>query len=304
MFFRNAQVYRLPRNYDLTALRLTDLLASQAFTGATSSQLSSSGWVSPVAGGPLVHSVNRQLLIALKTEKKLLPASVINQVAKARAIEMEENQGYAPGRKAMKELKERVADELLPRAFNIESLLHAWIDPINGWLVVDTASSSKADDVVKLLLKAIDKLPLESLRVQRSPVAVMTAWLETDEAPVGFTVDQDTELRATGESRATVRYLKHTLDPEDVRRHIASGKQCTRLAMTWNDKISFVLTESLAIKGIKALDVLRENDTAGNDQAERFDGDMMLMTGELAKMLTDIVEALGGEAGQELAKAA
>ncbi len=132
----------------------------------------------------------------------------------------------------------------------------------------------------------------------------MTAWLETDEAPVGFTVDQDTELRATGESRAAVRYVKHTIDVEDVRRHIAAGKQCTRLAMTWNDKISFVLTESLAIKGIKPLDVIRENDTAVRDQAERFDGDMMLMTGELAKMLADIVEALGGEVGQELPQAA
>ena len=104
----------------------------------------------------------------------------------------------------MKELKERVADELLPRAFSIRSNVFTWIDPVNGWLVVDAASPAKADDVIKLLLKAVDRMPLESLRVQRSPVAVMTAWLETDEAPVGFTIDQDTELRATGESKAAV----------------------------------------------------------------------------------------------------
>jgi recombination associated protein RdgC len=150
--------------------------------------------------------------------------------------------------------------------------------------------------VIKLLLKAVDKMPLESLRVQRSPVAVMTAWLETDEAPVGFTVDQDTELRATGESKAAVRYVKHALEADDIRRHIAAGKQCTRLAMTWNDRISFVLTETLAIKGIKPLDVIKENDASTRNDEERFDNDMMLMTGELSKMLTDIVEALGGEA--------
>ena len=112
---------------------------------------------------------------------------MINQVAKAKAAEMEEQQGFAPGKKAMKELKERVADELLPRAFSIRGNVFTWIDPVNGWLGVDAASPNKADDVIKLLLKGIDKMPLESLRVQSSPVAMMTTWLETDEAPYNFT---------------------------------------------------------------------------------------------------------------------
>jgi recombination associated protein RdgC len=171
-----------------------------------------------------------------------------------------------------------------------------WIDPVNGWLVIDAASPSKADEVIKLLLKAVDLMPLESLRVQRSPVGVMTAWLESDEAPYNFTIDQDTELRATGESRAAVRYVKHSLDPEDIRRHIAAGKQCKRLALTWNGRISFVLTENLSIKSVRPLDVIKENETITYSDDDRFDNDMMLMTGELAKMLADLVEALGGEA--------
>jgi recombination associated protein RdgC len=296
MWFKNLQIYRLPAPWAFTPEQLEAALAPQSFVPATSNELLRQGWDAPRPNGGLVHVVNKQMLILLGTEKKLLPGSVINQVAKAKAAELEEAQGFAPGKKAMKELKERVADELLPRAFSIRSNIWTWIDPVNGWLVVDAASPAKADDVIKLLLKAVDRMPLESLRVQRSPVAVMTAWLETDEAPVGFTVDQDTELRATGESKAAVRYVKHTLEPDDIRRHIASGKQCTRLAMTWNDKISFVLTEQLAIKSIKPLDVIKESDTSTRNDEERFDNDMMLMTGELSKMMADIVEALGGEA--------
>jgi recombination associated protein RdgC len=296
MWFKNLQIYRLPAPWAFTPEQLEAALAPQSFVPATSNELLRQGWDAPRPNGGLVHVVNKQMLILLGTEKKLLPSSVINQVAKAKAAELEEAQGFAPGKKAMKELKERVADELLPRAFSIRSNIWTWIDPVNGWLVVDAASPAKADDVIKLLLKAVDRMPLESLRVQRSPVAVMTAWLETDEAPVGFTVDQDTELRATGESKAAVRYVKHTLEPDDIRRHIASGKQCTRLAMTWNDKISFVLTEQLAIKSIKPLDVIKESDTSTRNDEERFDNDMMLMTGELSKMMADIVEALGGEA--------
>lgn len=296
MFFKNLQIYRLPAPWGMSPEALAEKLTPQTFLPCTSNDLVRMGWSAPRRAG-LVHVVNQQMLLVLATERKLLPASVINQVVEARAAELEEAQGFAPGKKSMKELKERVAEELLPRAFSIPSSTQVWIDPVNGWLVIDAVSAGKADDVIKLLLKAVDRMPLESLRVQRSPVAVMTAWLETDEAPVGFTVDQDTELRATGESRAAVRYVKHALDVDDVRRHIAAGKQCTRLAMTWNDKVSFVLTESLAVKGIKPLDVMKENDASIRNDEERFDNDMALMTGELAKMLADLVWALGGEAG-------
>jgi len=297
MFFKNLQIYRLPAPWAMTADALASALASQAFAPTSSNELLRQGFEAPRgAGAPLAHVVGGQFLLMLATEKKVLPARVINQVAKAKAAELEEQQGFPPDKKAMKELKERVADELLPRAFPIRSNVWAWIDPVNGWLVVDAASPSKADDVIKLLLKAVDRMPLESLRVQRSPVAVMTGWLESDEAPHGFTVDQDATLRATGESKAQIGYKQHSLEPDDMRRHIAAGKQCTRLAMTWNDRISFVLTESLAIKSVKPLDVIREGpNLAANDQ-ERFDSDFALMSGELAKMLADLVEALGGEA--------
>ncbi|MBB3222131.1 recombination-associated protein RdgC [Pseudoduganella umbonata] len=296
MWFKNLQIYRLPAPWAFAPEKLDEALRPHSFTPASSNEMLRQGWDSPRGNGSLVHVVNQQMLLLLGTEKKLLPSTVVNQVAKARAAEMEEQQGFAPGKKAMKELKERVHDELLPRAFTIRSNVWTWIDPVNGWLVVDAASPAKADDVIKLLLKAVDRLPLESLRVQRSPVGVMTAWLQEDEAPAGFTVDMDTELRATGESKAAVRYVRHTLEPEEVRRHIEAGKQCTRLAMTWESKISFVLTESLAIKSIKPLDVLKENDAVTRNDDERFDGDFMLMTGELSQLLKDVVEALGGEA--------
>jgi recombination associated protein RdgC len=297
MWFKNLQIFRLPENWPMTAEELNSLLAAQGFVPCTSAELNSIGWVPPLDDGELVHSVGRQMLLTLRTEKKLLPSSVINTVAKEKAKELEEQQGFPPGKKAMKELKERVADELLPRAFAIASNTSVWIDPVNGWLVIDTSSATKADDVVKLLLKAIDKLPLESLRVQQSPVASMTAWIQENEAPHGFTIDQDAVMRSTGESRAQIGYKNHSLDPVDMQRHIAAGKQCTSLGLTWESKISFVLSESLAIKKITPLDVIREGDpNLGADKRERFDIDMTLMTGELSKMLSSIVEALGGHA--------
>ncbi|MFJ7565768.1 recombination-associated protein RdgC [Herminiimonas sp. NPDC097707] len=296
MWFKNLQIYRLPAPWAITAEQLETDLAPHAFQPCSSLDMQSQGWVSPRENGALVYTLNKQIMLLLGTEKKLLPTTVINQVTKIKAAEIEEQQGFKPGRKQMKELKEDVTDELLPRAFSIWRQTWVWIDPVNGWLVVDAGSPAKADEVIKLLIKSVDKLPLDTLHVVQSPVAAMTQWLLTDEAPSGFTVDQDTELRSTGEGKATVRYVRHTLEAEDVQRHIAAGKQCTRLAMSWADKISFVLTESLAIKRVAPLDVIKENtDTTAQNDDERFDSDVMLMTGELSRMLADLVQALGGE---------
>lgn len=289
MWFKNLQIYRLGA-LTMSAADLAAALAPQAFTPCTSAEMQRQGFAAP-RDGDFVHVVDRQWLIAVCTEAKVMPKAAIDQVLAARCAEIEEQQGFAPGRKARQELRERVIDEMLPRAFSTRATTHAWIDPVNGWLVIDAASPGKADNVVRLLLKAVDRFPLESLRVQSSPVAMMTAWLADDIAPYGLTVDQDTELRATGESKAAVRYVKHSLDPEDVRRHIAAGKRCTRLAMTWNSRISFTLTESLTVKGVRPLDVLQEG-----RNTDDCDGDFALMSGELARMLADLVEALGGEA--------
>jgi recombination associated protein RdgC len=302
MWFKNLQIYRLSAPWTMTVEQLEKKLAPLSFTPCSSLDMQIQGWSAPRENGGLVHHVNRQLLLQLATEKKLLPASVINQVSKARALELEEQQGFKPGRKQMKDIKQQVADDLLPRAFSIRRSTMVWIDPVHGWLVVDAASPAKADEVFKLLLKSLDVLPFASLRTVRSPLAAMTDWLATDEAPPGFTIDQDTELRATGEGKATVRYVRHTLEAEDVRRHIASGKQCTRLALTWRDRVSLVLTESLAVKRVAPLDVLKENAEAGmrNDD-ERFDSDFALMTGELARLIGELVEALGGDELQKQA---
>ncbi|MGE5648862.1 MAG: recombination-associated protein RdgC [Bacillota bacterium] len=302
MWFKNLQIYRLTAPWTLSAEQLEASLAPQAYVPGSSLEMQTQGWTSPRDNGMLVHTVNRQLLLQLCTEKKLLPSTVVNQVTKVRAAELEEQQGFKPGKKQMKELKEQVTDELLPRAFSIQRSTRVWIDPVNGWLVIDAASSARADEVFKLLLKSLESLPFAALRTERSPLSAMTDWLAADEAPGGFTVDQDTELRATGEGKATVRYVRHTLEADDVRRHIAAGKQCTRLALTWSDRVSFVLTESLAVKRVAPLDVLKENaDSSMQNEDERFDTDFALMTGELAKLMADLVQALGGEEQQKKA---
>ena len=161
------------------------------------------------------------------------------------------------------------------------------------WLVVDAASLAAADELTESLIKILEGVSFSLVRTDMSASAAMTLWLG-GEAPAGFTIDRDCELRASGEERATVRYVRHTLEAEEIARHIKSGKEVTRLAMTWNDRISFVLHENLQLKRLAPLDILKEQ--AGYDERDDvFDTDFALMTGELKKLLPDVVEALGGE---------
>ncbi len=257
MWFKNLRIFRLLPSWSCTADSLEQALEKQAFRPGGSQDMQSLGWVPPREGGPLVHALDGQYLLSLRAEKKLLPATVINQFTKIRAQEIEEQQGYKPGRK------------------------HA---------------AATSDDVIALLAKALEPFPIVPLYVEMSPASAMTNWLVSNEPPAGFTIDQDTELRSTNESRAVVRYVRHSIDIEEVRKHVESGKQCTRLALTWADRVSFVLTEGLEVKRVTPLDVLKENqDGNAQNEAEEFDSDFTLMAGELAQMLDDLVEALGGE---------
>ena len=201
--------------------QMEEALEKHAFREGGSLEMQVQGWAPPRDGGELVHSVNRQFLLAYRAEKKLLPTTVVNQVTRAKAAELEEQQGFKPGRKQMRELKEQVTDELLPRAFGIRRDTRVWIDPVNRWLVIDAASPAKADEVRSLLLKTLD-ITLESVELNEAPVAVMTSWLAGNDAPPGFTdvilktFDMaDSYILLTTLDMPALKNLKVTLDTLD-----------------------------------------------------------------------------------------
>ncbi|AVG43869.1 MULTISPECIES: recombination-associated protein RdgC [Achromobacter] len=292
--FKNLILYRLLPEWTISAEQLQERLSQHGLPEA-GLEMQQFGWVPPRKGGELcVTSGGDQLLFALRAQKRLLPSTVVKQVAADRIDEITEQQGYRVGKKQRKEITDRVHDELLPKAFLVHRDTQVWIDLKNRWMAIDTATSSKADEVVGFLAKCVDPFPIQNLHVAQPPASAMTGWLAEDEAPANFSIDQDTELRSSGESGAAIRYVKHSIDADDARRHIQSGKQCTRLAMTWADRISFVLTENFVLKSIRPLDVLRENQEQADNEEERFLSNFTLMSGEYNRMLTELIDAHGG----------
>jgi recombination associated protein RdgC len=297
MWFRNLQIFRLTSGWAYSTDALTAALQRGIFQGCGASDRVALGWVPPRGeDGDLVFSVEHQQLIALGIEQKLLPMSVVRQYAQAKLEQISVVQGYKPGRKQTREVIDQVEAELLPRAFVKRGLTYVWIDPVNRWLLVDASSSTRADEVMEQLKLSLGELPVSLVKTQLAAATAMTKWLAAGQAPGSFTIDRDCELCASVEERAAVRYVRHNLDSDEVRSHIAGGKTATRLALTWNDRISFVLTEQLQIKRLVFLDLLKEDaERQGENADDLFAANFTLMCGELAQLLGHLLEVLGGE---------
>jgi len=297
MWFKNLVVYRLPMPWAVNAVDLDRQLARRRLQPCGSFEMESRGWLCPRDADVYVHRLEQHWLLELGVEQKLLPASVIRQEAQARAEQLAKRQPYPVGRKQMRQLRDEVTEELLPKALTRRRSTHLWIAPQAGLLVVNAAAPKKAEEALEALRSAAEDVPARPLTTHLSPAAAMTQWLADGDAPSGFSIDRDLELQSPDEGKPTVRYVRHALEGREIRQHIAEGKSATKLGLTWQDRISFVLTEQLQVKRVSFLDIARDDAAQEPENAdEQFDIDFALMTGELLRMLSDLVHALGGEA--------
>ena len=307
MWFRNLIVYRLPADWAVSAAELEDQLSRRTLQPCGPFDMQSRGWVSPTgaSNGRLLHTVNQQHLIALGVDQKLLPGSIIRQVAAERAAVQANEQGFPVGRRQMRDIKMRVTEELRARALTRRRVTRAWLDPENGWFVVDAAGGAKADELVETLRDTLGgSFAVSFMETTRSPQQSMSAWLTHGDAPSRFTIDQDLELQAADANKATIRYTRHPLDGREVQSHLKAGKYPMKLGLTWSDRISFMLTEKLQVKRLEFLEMTKDTADGGDvDAAEQFDIDFAVMAGELAKLLEDLGEALGGQPQRQAAAA-
>jgi recombination associated protein RdgC len=304
MWFKNLVVYRLPADWSLSPLDLEAQLGARTLQPVGPLEMMSRGWVAPAPTGRLVHTVGTMQLIALAVDQRLLPASVIRQVVKERAEALAQEQGFPVGRRQMRELKMRVADELRPRAFTRRRVTRAWIDPAGRWFGVEAAGAPRAEELAETLRDTLGSFPVTFLDTERPPHVAMSSWLRQGDAPLRFSIDQDLELQAADRTKATIRYTRHPLDGRQVQAHLQNGMTVTHLGLTWKDRIAFILTDKLHLKRIQFLEMEKDAADGGEtDEAQQFDADFAVMAGELSALLQDLTEALGGESTREQAAA-
>ena len=303
--FKNVMVYAINPAWAQSLASMEGALDKARFAECGLSEEKSIGWTEPRGEphGPLVETVAGQFILKLMIEARVLPGSVIARKAKDRVAQIEASTGRKPGKKETRDIKDDLRRELLPQAFTKQSTVAVWIDPAAKRLVIDASSTARANEVVTMLVKCLEGFTVTLINTTTSPAVAMAQWLTTQEAPAGFSVDRECELKAADESKAVVRYSRHPLDIKEVQAHIESGKQPTRVAMTWNSRVSFVLTEAMLIKKVAFLDVVLEGASGGSSvggkgKDDGFDADALIATAELSQLIPDLLAALDGEVVQ------
>lgn len=293
MLFRNLQLYRLNGEWTLPPGALEERLAARPLQPCAPFALSSHGWVPPTDSAALVYSQERQMMVALGTEQRILPAGAIKQAVDERAAALAEQQGFKPGRKQLRDLKATVIAELLPKTLTRRSSIRAWIDPVAAWLIVDASSPRRAEEVVEILRATLDGLDASLPELTMAPSSAMSIWLAASEAPAPFVIGHECELRGVDADKPVVRYLRHDVSSDEVRGHIAAGKRATRLALEWRDRLSFLLTEKFEIKKLDFDGIERATEDAAMQSPEdQFDAEFALMTGELQRLIADLLGLL------------
>lgn len=292
--FKNLTVYRINPEWHCSLDKAEDQAGKARYVECGATQMLSMGWTEPRGEehGRLVESVGGQWIMKCMIEKKMLPGAVVKRKLAERVKKIEQSTGRRPHKKELKELKEQVTHELLPKAFTKQEVVMVWVDAKKRLVVVDASSQSKGDDIGSLLTATFEGFGMSLLQTETSAATSMAAWLRDREAPAGFSIDRDCELKATDEGKSAVKYSRHGLDNEEVRHHLEAGKVPKTLAMTWDDRVSFVLTDAMALKKLTFLDVVMEDKKGGDDA---FEADAAIATGELGKLIPDLIDALGGE---------
>ncbi|RHW75924.1 recombination-associated protein RdgC [Colwellia sp. RSH04] len=293
MWFKNLYFFAFTRPFELSEQDLEKHLSEHLFTPCGSTELAHFGWVNALGkhGNTCVHSANGNFLVCARKEEKILPAPVIKDLLEEKVAQLEQEQSRGATKKEKEQFKEDIIFELLPRAFSRITDTHAYISPVNNIIVINSSSRGKAEDLLALLRKVIGTLPVTSFDPDISVDETMTDWLIEKNLGDKFQLGMEAEFNSLGDDGAVVRVKNQDLASEEIKAHLDAEKYAVKIALEWDESLSFILCDDLAIKRLKFFDVLQEqnDDIDSDDVLAKMDADFALMAGELNRFIIDLI---------------
>ena len=272
-----------------TSAKLDDFLQKQLFSPCGAIEREKSGFIAPFGHDSLVWVVGEFMWLQVKSEKKILPTSVVVKELDERIKGIEAEQGRRVGRKESREMKEQLTDELLAKAMVSESYTNILIDTTQNLLLIGTSSVGAGEAILKLLLKCVTGLDFQRIEIDGLISKKMAELLIDSDASL-FTTDSSLVLKGKGSPAPTVKFAKHSLASSEVEAHLKAGLSPIALELGWTERMSFVLTDPFAIKSINYLELSTSDlgESSAESEAEIIDATLLLQAAELRAMLKDL----------------
>lgn len=308
MWFKQIQLFQLAESTDLSIDHLLEELKVFAFRPCLASMPTSTGWISPIdnddENSPLARCINGYTMLCLQIEEKILPASVVRHelAKKINKIEKAEDRKVRHSEKLT--LKDELIVTLLPRAFSKFIKLYAYIDHKHRRIIFSAANAKRVEQFISFFNKTLsDNVCTLSVNNISS---LMTHWLKNQDYPKSFSIEKACVLQDPAQQTRVIRCQQQNLFSISVQSFLKEGCEVQQLAVNWQDRVTFILSQDFSLKSIKFQEeiLFQAQEMEPETKEQQFDADFLIMSDIISLMLADLSSLLQPEKGLLLNKTA
>ena len=239
----------------------------------------------------MVITAQNSWKIQLRKEKKLLPASVLRQESKRRIKEIEEKEYRQLSAKDKKALKQRVLDELLPRAFSQIFTIEGIYIRDKGFLLVNQAQANKREELLSHLRQALGSFEADLILCKKTATDLMSQWLlDNNSLPNDLAIGNYCELKNIANIKSVSRFVNQDIQSKEVIGILEKDHFVSQLALIWQDKLRFILCEDFSLKNIQYLEKQQLMEIEPNDILTL----QWLFSQDLTLLYEVLIKAAGG----------
>ena len=287
---RNARFYPITNGAKVAPTH--DELIHEAHSLPTGFEIGKSGFVPPWPGSDqLVQEVNgtfgKSLSVRLRYSYRDLPSSVVREELAKWVDGVVKNTGNQPERREVTAAREAITQKLLPQAFIKHRDTTAYI--LDGVIVVDTSSASRAEELLSALRRALGTLPVALLKTNGQFAVVGMDWLKK-ESPDWAGLHG--KLQLVGPDGEVARFGDMDMHCDEITAMLGLAMAPERIGLVTRDGDSFTLHGDMSLRGVKIS--LPDDFDPGEDELSRCHADQILISAQISSIYKNLLTSFGG----------
>lgn len=304
--FNNLLVYRMTDAAAFHARKdeLNELLAERPARLPGKSELSTEGFCEPLGIDDeyVEHVRAKTMVITVNFAQRMLPAKVVRQRLASAVREIEQKEERKVYAREKNQIKDKIISEMLPHAFIDQKIVRVMI--LGPYIAIDSTSAKTGELALSLMREVLGTLGVRPVTVKTTPIEPFTHWFTGGKLPAKFGLTGDFKANSNNDEIDSITGKGTSPETEGLSDLVAEySRRVIVLGLHWessvNERVYFTVNEMIGIKGIKWPDAIMDmaNADAG-EEAEQHNlvrATYLLLSAEIAQLITDLLDALGGE---------